>query len=153
MLLYDRFTIALRYSVKLAFSQFARGPIKSVSSPRKLSLLDSVLLDWVYDLLAKRCCNVLAEYNRDLVFSLGICLLIIQSSVRRTWTYLARTTDPCGCSHIQKRRVGVSPLSCFDFTLTPVDPRSTIMFLLTSYHYFLDILMKIYLKWIFKRVF
>ena len=48
-------------------------------------------------------------------------------SVRRAWTYSAPITDPCGSSHNQTRRVGVSPLSRFDFTLSAVEPRSRVI--------------------------
>ena len=50
----------------------------------------------------------------------------------RTWELAAPTTLPCGSTHNQARRVGVSPLPRFDFTLSAVEPRSKIMFLSTS---------------------
>ena len=53
-------------------------------------------------------------------------------SIRRTWTQTAPTTDPCESAQNQTRRVGVSPLSAFDFMLTAVELRSRIMFLSTS---------------------
>ena len=50
----------------------------------------------------------------------------------RSWEMAAPTTLPCGSTHNQARRVGVSPLPRFDFTLSSVEPRSKIMFLSTS---------------------
>ena len=57
---------------------------------------------------------------------------LAKSSDPRTWELAAPTTLPCGSTHNQARRVGVSPLRRFDFTLSAVEPRSKIMFLSTS---------------------
>ena len=56
----------------------------------------------------------------------------LRISVPRTWELVAPTTLSCGSTQNQARRVGVSPLPRFDFTLSSVEPRSKIMFLSTS---------------------
>ena len=56
----------------------------------------------------------------------------VWSSDPRTWELAAPTTLSCGSTHNQARRVGVSLLPRFEFTLSSVEPRSKIMFLSTS---------------------
>ena len=54
--------------------------------------------------------------------------MVLYTSVPRSWKLAAPTTDPCGISHKQTRRVDVSPLPHFDFTLPAIEPRSRIKF-------------------------
>ena len=50
-------------------------------------------------------------------------------SVPRSWTFLAPTTYPCGSLHNQMWRVGVSPPSGFDFTLSDQESTTLTIFL------------------------
>ena len=102
------------------------------------------------------------------------CLLHIifplrpRSSVPRSWNLTAPTANPCGTPHKQTRRVAVSSLPRFYFTLSAVELRSRIISLdfaskealgrrqiqnykiyhLRYYPFLLDIFKIIHLKWI-----
>ena len=59
---------------------------------------------------------------------------VLVTVIQERGSWRPPTTLPCGNTHNQARRVGVSPLPRFDFTLSAVEPRSKIMFLSTSCH-------------------